>query len=129
MFCKLANVYFKHTICLVHGLWFLKKKSIKIHVLFFVMHAWHLNSQQGTGKKLSTEYLIVSALHVGWWFLLNMNTYILTEGTNFKTFLKENYPIDLDSCYIFTNNMLNLELKMMLIVLMEFAYIRNSWTS
>ena len=93
------------------------------------MHAWHLDSQQGTGKKLSTEYLIVSALHVGWWFLLNMNTYILTEGTNFKTFLKENYPIDLDSCYIFTNNMLNLELKMMLIVLMEFAYIRNSWTS
>ena len=27
-----------------------------------------------------------------------MNTYILTEGTNLKTFLKEKYSIALDCC-------------------------------
>ena len=52
-----------------------------------------------------------------------MNTYILTEGR--KTFLKENYAIVLDSCYLLTNHMLNIELNVMLIVLMEFAYIRH----
>ena len=29
-----------------------------------------------------------------------MNMYILTEGRNFKTFMKENYAIALDSCYL-----------------------------
>ena len=40
---------------------------------------------------------------------------------NSKTFLKENYPIAFGSCYIFTKKMLNMELKMMLMVLMEFV--------
>ena len=31
-------------------------------------------------------------------FYKNMNTYILTESKNFRTFLKENYSIVLDSC-------------------------------
>ena len=31
-----------------------------------------------------------------------MNAYILTEGGNTKTFLKENYAIALKSCYIIT---------------------------
>ena len=30
-----------------------------------------------------------------------MNTYILTERRNFKTFWKENYAVGLDSCYVF----------------------------
>ena len=55
-----------------------------------------------------------------------MNTYLLIEGTNFKAFLKENYAIALDSCYLFTYHMLNREMKMILIVLMEFAYITHS---
>ena len=39
--------------------------------------------------------------------------YLLTEeGRSFKTFLKENYGIALDSCYLFTKKMLNMELKM-----------------
>ena len=33
---------------------------------------------------------------------IGTNTYILTEGRNFKTFLKENYASALDSCYMFT---------------------------
>ena len=31
----------------------------------------------------------------------DMNTYILTERRNFKTFWKENYAVGLDSCYVF----------------------------
>ena len=33
-------------------------------------------------------------------FLL-ISTHILTERRDFKTFWKENYAIDLDSCYLF----------------------------
>ena len=51
---------------------------------------------------------------------------MLTKGKNFKTFLKENYPIALDSCFLFTKKTLNMKLNMILIALMEFAYIRYS---
>ena len=47
-----------------------------------------------------------------------MNNHILTEGRNFKIFLKENYSVALYS------NM-NIDLNMMLTVLIEFAYIRH----
>ena len=36
-----------------------------------------------------------------WTLVGDMNMYILTEGRNFKTFLKENYVIPWDSCYLF----------------------------
>ena len=52
-----------------------------------------------------------------------MNTNILTEGRNFKTFLKENDAIALDSCHLFTKKMLNKEFNMILIVFIEFALI------
>ena len=44
---------------------------------------------------------------------IDMNTYILTKGRNFKTFLKENYAIALDSCYLFFKKMLNMELMVL----------------
>ena len=54
--------------------------------------------------------------------------FILIEGTNLWTFLKKNYAIALDSYYMFTKKMLNMEFNMMLIVLVEFAYIVNGFT-
>ena len=33
---------------------------------------------------------------------IDINTYILIEDRNFKTFMKENYGITLDNCYVFT---------------------------
>ena len=51
---------------------------------------------------------------------------ILIEGRSLKTFLKKNYIIALDKCYLLTKNMLNMELNMMFIMLMEFAYIKHS---
>ena len=32
----------------------------------------------------------------------DINTYILIEDRNFKTFMKENHGITLDNCYVFT---------------------------
>ena len=45
---------------------------------------------------------------------MGMNTEILTEGRNFKTFLKGNYVIALHTCYMFTKKMLNMEFNTML---------------
>ena len=52
-----------------------------------------------------------------------MNTNILTEGRNFKTFLKENDATALDSCHLFTKKMLKKEFNMILIVFIGFALI------
>ena len=38
--------------------------------------------------------------------------------------MEENCAIDLDSCYLFTEKMLKIELNMILIVIMEFAYVK-----
>ena len=55
---------------------------------------------------------------------INVNMYLLTEGGDFKTFLKENYVITLDSCYVFAKKTLNMELNLILAVLMESAKIK-----
>ena len=58
---------------------------------------------------------------------INMNTYIVTEGANFKTFMQKSYPTGLDSSYMFTKNMLNEEWKMLwTLFVIEFAYTRHS---
>ena len=51
---------------------------------------------------------------------VDMNTCIFIEGRNLKTFLKENYAIALDFCYLFTKNVEH----DVSVVLMEFACIR-----
>ena len=55
-----------------------------------------------------------------------MNRYILTEGRNFKTFLKEILAFAWDIIYILTKKVLIMQLSMILIVLMEFEYVRHS---
>ena len=50
-----------------------------------------------------------------------MTLYIVTKEGNSKEFLKQNYVIGLDSCYLFTKKIWNMELKMILIVLIEFS--------
>ena len=46
---------------------------------------------------------------------IDMNKYIVTEGRSFKAFLKENYAVVWESCYLFTKKMLNMELNMIFI--------------
>lgn len=57
---------------------------------------------------------------------IDMNTYILTEGKNFNVFLHERFAIAFHSCYLFTEENLNIDSDMTLIVPREFSYIRNS---
>ena len=52
----------------------------------------------------------------------------MTEGRNFKTFLKENYAIALNSCYLFNKKMLNMKMRMIFLVLKKFTNIRHCWT-
>ena len=61
--------------------------------------------QKGIHEKLFTRIsnsfsskLLPSSVLV---IFIDMNTYILTERRNFKTFWKENYAVGLDSCYVF----------------------------
>ena len=64
-----------------------------------MMHAYYAKSltQRGIQKILSALKLILCGVVV----FIDMNTH--TEvGMSFKTFLKENYSIALDSCYLFT---------------------------
>ena len=80
-------------------------------------------------KNCVTEFSMLPALKLpscGPLILIDMNRYILTEGRNFKTFLKEILAFAWDISYIFTKKVLIMELSMILIVLMEFEYIRHS---
>ena len=65
----------------------------------------HQKSQQGIQKSCVSEFPIPSMLKLSLReqvVFINMNTYILTEGRKFKTFLKENYATALHNCYLFT---------------------------
>ena len=63
----------------------------------FIHHDAKSLTQRGIQKILSALKLILCGVVV----FIDMNTH--TEvGMSFKTFLKENYSIALDSCYLFT---------------------------
>ena len=68
----------------------------------------HQKSQQGIQKNFVSEFSILSALKLRLCELMafaDMNTCILIEGRNFKTFVNENYAIALESCYLFSKKM------------------------
>ena len=80
MFCKLVKVYFRYTICLVHGLCFLNK-SITRSTFLCGACLKQLKSQQSTHKNCAPEFLILSSLKLpicGLVVFINMNTYIVT---------------------------------------------------
>ena len=59
-------------------------------------------SQQGIQENCVPEFPILSALKLptyGLVVFIDMNTYILTEGRSFRTFLEENYAIALNSYF------------------------------
>ena len=63
-----------------------------------MVHAYlHQKSQRGIQKIISALKLILCGLVV----FIDMNTYA-EVSMSFRTFLKENYRIALDSCYLFT---------------------------
>ena len=48
-----------------------------------------------------TVHLTLNLPSCGLVVFIDMNRYILTEGSNFKTFLKDNYAVALEDCYLF----------------------------
>ena len=61
----------------------------------------HQKSQQSIQKSCVPEFLY------GLVVFIDMNTCILKEGGNFKTFLKKNYAIALECCSLFTKKTWN----------------------
>lgn len=104
-----------------------------VSTLWWCKHAPNVSRKKAYKKNCVPEFSILSALRnyllLDLWFLaIDMNTCIITGGRIFKTFLEENNAIALGNCYLFTKNMFNMELKMILIVFIEFAYISHFWT-
>ena len=124
---QIAKAYFMYTI------WFMISGKSIMGCTFLCNGSYvHQKSQKGIQKKLCTRisnsFSLFKLPSFGVVGFTDMNTYRLTESNNFKTFLEENYAIVFDSCYLFTKKMLNVKLNMMLIVFIEVAYIRHSWT-
>ena len=85
----------------------------------------HQKSQQGIPYKKNcvSEFQFLSNLKLplcGLVVFIDMNMSLHTEGMDFKKSLTKNYAIALDSCYLFTKKIWNLQLSIILIVLMEF---------
>ena len=119
-----------HLMCkfyLAHDFW--KKWYHKVQLsLKCIRGTKSLNNAQ---KNCATKCLILSALKLnscGPMVFIDMNAYILAEDRNFKTFLKKDYAVALNCCYMSTKKMLNMELNIMLMLLLKFVYIRHSWT-
>ena len=115
----------------MYTIWFMISGKSIMGCTFLCNESYeHQASQNGIQKKLCTKishsfglFKLPSFRVVDF---IDMNTYRLTESSNFKTFWEENYAIVFDSCYLFTKKMLNVKLNMMLIVFIEVAYIRHS---
>ena len=75
------------------------------------------NKTQDIQKNCVPDFPILSTLKIT--FMCTCGFYRYEHvSRNFKTFLGENCAVDLDSCYLCTKKMLNMELNM--ILLMEF---------
>ena len=112
-----------HLMCkfyLAHDFW--KKWYHKVQLsLKCIRGTKSLNNAQ---KNCATKCLILSALKLnscGPMVFIDMNAYILAEDRNVKTFLKKDYSVALNCCYM-------LLMLLMLMLLLKFAYIRHSWT-
>ena len=75
-----------------------KKKKSQVHISSpCCMHAPKVATRH------TQNFFIPYIIFVWTSDFIDMNTYILTEGSrSFKTFLTENYAFALDSCYLFT---------------------------
>ena len=121
----IAKVHISYTI------WFMiSEKSIASSIFLHYGLRMHKKSQQGIQKKCLPDFPLISALKLslcGLVVLTDKNMYTLTESRNFKTFLKENYTIPLDSWCLYVKKGWNMEWNIMLILLIDFSFIRYSW--
>ena len=108
---QITKARFRYTI------WFIISEKVSRDTRFFNVVVWGWTH----APKFSTNQAYKKHVYQNFEFFQTLKI-------TFKTFLKENYAVALDSYYLFTIKMLKIKLNVILIVLMEFAYIRNSWT-
>ena len=120
---QIVKARFRHTI------WFMISEKTMTKCAFIHRGDGHMHQKSHQKRltknlcsRISNSFNPQKLPSYGLVIFIDMNMYLFTEGRNFNTFLKENYAIALDVCY-FTKQMLNIEVNMILIVLMEFAYI------
>ena len=95
---EIAKARFRYTI------WFMFLKKVISQGARFFEDTCGTKSHNKAHKNCAPEFLIPSALKLTSCELvvfIDMNAYILIEGRSFKTILKENYAVALNSCYLF----------------------------
>ena len=122
-----AKAHFRYTVFFMIS----EKNITRCTFLHHFYTSMHQKSQQGIPYKKNcvSEFQFLSNLKLplcGLVVFIDMNMYLHTEGRDFKKSLTKNYAIALDSCYLFTKEIWNLQLSIILIVLMEFWYLRKS---
>ena len=90
-----------------------EKKYRKVHV----SSPWCMHAPKVSTKH--TQTFFSPKITFMWTSGFYWYGHVYTCRRSFKIFLKENYAIALDSCYLFTKKKLNMELNMILIVLMQ----------
>ena len=86
--------------------------------------------QNGTHRNCASKFLVLLApklLSSRIVVFIDMDTYILTECRNFEAFLKENYELPRTVVRYSLKKCQTWKFNMILIVLMDFAYIRHYW--
>ena len=129
-------MFYKQLRLISNKIWFMvsEKKYYVVHVT--VLHSvgtcmYQKSHQTRHAKDIMFQNFQNFSPQILRWLYRHEHIYIYTYRRkefglrNFKTFWKESYAIALDSCQLFTTKMLNMESNI-LIVLIEFVYIRNS---
>ena len=86
-------------------IWFMISERIITRYMVLCEAGVQQKSNDGT-EKLCNIIEILSALELsscGLVVFTDMSTFILTECSNFKIFLKDNYAVTLGSCYYLPN--------------------------
>ena len=128
---QIAKVHFRYKI------WFIISEKDITKCMFFLF--WHEAPKILTRHiKKNYIFLILSALKLlsSGLVVLQIWTHIILQKTeisllkeSYKHFWKKVMQIVLSSCYIFIKKVLNMVLKMILIVLMEFLYLIHCLTT
>ena len=108
----------------------ISEKVLEDACFIIVVHPSTSVSTQDIQKNCVLEFRNLSALITFMWtsgFYWYEHVYTYRKARISKHFWKKiTYATALDICYLFTKKTLNIELNMILVVLIEFVYIRHS---
>ena len=122
---KIAKAHFSYTIYLWHKCFF----TMVVHTCTKTLSKQGIQKKNKCLQKFPILLALIYYLHVYLWFYLwYLNMYILTDLQKKRISKHSGKKIIQLIWSVVTCLMLNMELNMILIVLVEFACIRHSWT-